>query len=674
MFSGLKRLIGNPTVVEEKGIIRIEGIPADDISSDLMRIWSTSRIGNNMFLSLGKNSFTFLSFFAIEVRYALQTIMENPGRYTKVRAIRHIIELMDEHTWLSKIQDVEYDTLDFSQVKRMKANLKPAQEEYFRIFSRVRPKMGLLGYMLASAAGTGKTISSLAVALGAKKDHTIVVCPKVAVHDVWSKTFEVWFHEVPRYWTSIKPGKPTKEHEFLVFHYESLASALQFVREHQDRSFSIILDECHNMNTSESLRTQQFIDLCKLSKSDSITWMSGTPIKAIGSEAIPFLRTIDPLFNDQAAQAMMKVFGKSASRANDILANRIGLTSFKVEKAEVVTLTVDTIDHKFSFPGADRFTLDAIRMEISAFVVERTEYYKKHFKEFEDLYFTCLKLHEGTLHASQMQDYHRYNDYVKTIRKGFDPVLHKEIARYCTKYEKEKVLPSLPDRLRKPFMDARSVVKYVDLKIRGEALGRILGRRRIDCFAAMVEHSGIETFVDRSEKKTVIFTSYVDVVDNLKKYFEDRGYKPIVVYGDTVKNLPAIVKQFDQDFETNPLIATYDSLSTAVPLVMANTCILFNQPFRQYVVEQATARVARLDQDAPVHIVNVLLDTKGQPNISTRSMDLVEWSRQQVDVIMGNSSALDDVVLESMGISPHNELPATVAVLTGTDKPASVFW
>ncbi len=36
-------------------------------------------------------------------------------------------------------------------------------------------------------------------------------------------------------------------------------------------------------------------------------------------------------------------------------------------------------------------------------------------------------------------------------------------------------------------------------------------------------------------------------------------------------------------------------------------------------------------------------------NISTRNLDIVEWSRQQVDQIMGNSAGADDISVESLG-------------------------
>jgi superfamily II DNA or RNA helicase len=163
----------------------------------------------------------------------------------------------------------------------------------------------------------------------------------------------------------------------------------------------------------------------------------------------------------------------------------------------------------------------------------------------------------------------------------------------------------------------------------------------------MAKHAELSEYIDNSEKKTVIFTSYVEVLEQLQKETSEDGYNPLVVYGATNKNLGSIIQRFERDPDINPLIATFDSLSTAVPLIMANTAIMFNQPFRQHEIEQASARIDRLDQDSPVHFVNVLLDTNGVPNISTRNLDIVEWSRQQVDQIMGNSSGLDNVSVES---------------------------
>lgn len=113
------------------------------------------------------------------------------------------------------------------------------------------------------------------------------------------------------------------------------------------------------------------------------------------------------------------------------------------------------------------------------------------------------------------------------------------------------------------------------------------------------------------------------------------------VYGEYTKNLSKIVESFKVDPEINPLVTTYDSLSTAVPLVVANTIIMINLPFRSYIKEQAIARINRLKQDTQTYIFEVSLDTGDKPNLSTRTIDILEWSKKQVQFIMGDEGGID---------------------------------
>src|SRR5690606_11690956 len=156
--------------------------------------------------------------------------------------------------------------------------------------------------------------------------------------------------------------------------------------------------------------------------------------------------------------------------------------------------------------------------------------------------------------------------------------------------------------LKQQFKGARSVVKYVNLKIMGEALGGVLGKARSQCPVDMAKHIDIGEIVDNAEKKTLIFTSLVEVVETLRDKVIADGYTPAVVYGSTNKDLPKILSTFYKNEDVNPLIATYQSLSTAVPLTAANTIVLINQPFRSAIREQTIARAARLGQDKDVHV------------------------------------------------------------------------
>ena len=88
----------------------------------------------------------------------------------------------------------------------------------------------------------------------------------------------------------------------------------------------------------------------------------------------------------------------------------------------------------------------------------------------------------------------------------------------------------------------------------------------------------------------------------------------------------------------NPLIATYKSLSVGVTLTVASTIILINLPFRSDTYKQSIARAFRLGQTSQVYVYILLLDTGDVPNISTRMNDILDWSRNQVELIVGTEN------------------------------------
>ncbi len=74
-----------------------------------------------------------------------------------------------------------------------------------------------------------------------------------------------------------------------------------------------------------------------------------------------------------------------------------------------------------------------------------------------------------------------------------------------------------------------------------------------------------------------------------------------------------------------------------------------NSPFRSFEYDQAVARVKRLGQDEDVDIYDVVLDTGDKINISSRTIDIMNWSREQVNEIMGfeNSPLVGSISRES---------------------------
>jgi hypothetical protein len=80
------------------------------------------------------------------------------------------------------------------------------------------------------------------------------------------------------------------------------------------------------------------------------------------------------------------------------------------------------------------------------------------------------------------------------------------------------------------------------------------------------------------------------------------------------------------------------TLSTGVTLVEANTVIFLNQPWRYVDRVQAEDRVHRIGQDTPVNIYLYVLDTGGEPNLSTRMEDIISWSREMFEGIVGKEA------------------------------------
>ena len=487
---------------------------------------------------------------------------------------------------------------------------------------------------------THNTISSIAVACAYGSENVIIVAPKNSVFRVWEATLRDSMAVEQTYWVyaSGQPEPPTNQNRWYIYHYEALDKAIELSKSLGSKKCCVILDESHNFNDIKSLRTERFIKMCQGMKNSIIVELSGTPMKALGFEAIPLIKAIDPLFTDACVDAFKKMYGKEAKKATSILANRLGIIMYKVEANE--TEIQEPIEHtvKVTVRDAERFTLEALKVDMANFIKQRTVFYNTNKAAYEATYNRCMKIFEekGLPLVPKKDDYITYKKYIREFAdRGYDPYTSPPKAVFCNTFEKNYIIPSLPQDDRSKFRDAKSVVKYVDLKIRGECLGTVLSKARMECNRAVLEALDIASIIDNAEKKTLVFTSYVEVVKSAEKKLIDLGYKPLTVFAETNNQLPAIIKQFGNDDNVNPLIATYQSLSTAVPLTMANRIILLNAPFRIHEKEQTVARANRLGQDKTVHVFNVFLDTGDTPNISTRSNDIMEWSKEQVNQLMG---------------------------------------
>lgn len=645
MLSDIRRLLGSISVTEDEEVITISGLPADVINKEISKIWKTSKIGLHMFLKVERSRITFYKFFALEFQYALTKVRNKCHQMLTRRTLTTVLEELEKNTWLGIRNEVLESRLDFSRLNDFSTKLMDHQMSFLQIYNEMVSKMALRGYVLAAPPGSGKTLMGLVLGHCLHAEAIVIVSPKRAVDTVWVDNIHRFIPNHEKVWTSVSGQPLTSEYRYYICHYESLSELIAAQHVFKNRKVFVDLDECHNFNDPTAQRVKLFIDFVKAVDAQDVVWASGTPVKALGQEMIPFLRTADDSFTVHVEERFKKIFGMKQGIAGDILSHRLGLVMYQVPKSAVMEGSPIEQDIKIRIPNGDRYTLDSIKVEMAEYINERLHYYRENYRTFLKTYEEICAVHTATLKSpSDKAAYERYARLVKLLRGSTDYRALGEEIRLSNEYEKTKIIPHLNNKLKEPFRKAKSVVKYYPLVCRGEVLGRILGRRRIECHRDMVAHSGIQDLIDASIKKTLIFTSFVEVIDDVVRHLKRFEFEPCLVYGDTNKNLNSIVKSFTDDPKLNPMIATLQSLSTAVPILAANTIIFLNQPFRFGEKNQAISRAHRLGQDEQVFVFNILLDTGEQPNISTRSADIMEWSKSQVDLLMGTSV---DVSVES---------------------------
>lgn len=693
MLATIKNLIGNVTVEEKRGVITIEGINTTALADSIQRHWHTSKVGNNLFHYARSAKLGFFSFFAIEVEFILTELLNSNRGYVRASSLRKALEELRKNTWLANLDRRPTPLLDRSRLKDLTLTPLPHQEEFFDIFDERVQKYELNGYLLGAEAGSGKTFTSLAIAHMYRASSVIVVSPNNAIDNVWRDTILTRYKTPVDPWVSNDPSPPTPGRSHYVVHYEYLSKFYQWAVDHKSsfgpRPF-VILDESHNLNESSpthTVRTQSFIDLCQMFHDVDFMsiWQSGTPIKAMGNEVIPMMKCIDRRFTPDVEKQFRPIFGKEAKRALDILAHRIGLVTYRV-KSPVKDPVITRWDAKL--PKGDRYTLQAIGVVMRDYIEERMRYYQANQQRYIDAYFRLIDQVRDRIPAKALEE---YLTVTKLLHERYDPAVHKDEPKYANRFEEAYIIPLLNGPDKTEFRDVRSVYKYYWLKVQGEALGRILGKERARCSTELAlapsfkdktnkDEATLVELIQRSESKTVIFTNYVATVEAIAEHLKTLGFNPIVVHGGIKESVGDAVKRFERE-DLDPLVTTYKSLSTAMPLVMASNSIMVDQPFRDYERNQAIHRTARLGQRFEVAIRDLYLDTGEKPNISTRSKDILDWSMQQVEKIMGRT-AVSEVSLEHFTDNPvyhpvlesiDDETLAYIEDVLGADAQAPRF-
>lgn len=646
----------------------------------------------------------FSMFYLPDFYHAINTLLTNLKFKRRIRSGRELLAIRTELEKIplvaniKKIQStdpINIPKIDKSKLDKIFRGIKlfDYQDKFIDDCIWKSNLLELRGYLLDAPAGSGKSYCSLALMEMLDIDTIIVVCPKKAANDVWDETITRVYSESQSYSMSLPvlhgPNKPAGfdiNDRFIVCHYESLGKLNEYLDSIKipNKRYSVVLDECHSLNSHNSERSIQFRLLNEKINPEFCLWMSGTPIKALGTETLTMFATIDKLFDKSVYKSFLKVFGISGVYATSVMANRLQLVRSEI-KTKGSGVEQYTHKIKVSLKNGGDYTLKTISAKMIDYVKERKAYYQKNAKQYENDFFNSIETYRNIVSRNRgnLSGLEDYLVKAKTLHEGYIPTdpKHKQYVLDCNHYEDKVIIPTLPNDVKKVFRKAKSVYKYVDLTIMGEALGNILGKSRSRCNADIVKQlvtdakvitedgetyqSNLPDIIRNAQAKTIIFTDYVEVVKETEYQLKLNGFTPISIFGETTSGngLAMQTKVFKENSEINPLITTFKTLSEAVPLTEANRVIFLNLPFRSGTYEQAVKRANRIGQTLDVDLFEVTLDTGEEPNISTRNEDILKWSEEQVALILGKK--VDDEVNRDILKGLMAESPLETIVKTG---------
>ena len=620
--------------ITDKGLyVTIKGFPIVWFKQKIKRKYHTTRI-ENFFDAIGikmwgKQTIQVHKFFLPELIFLLN----------KFHAPRAIKDEIINNTWIKSMYDEHIKSeVDMGHVERdMNVKLLPWQDEFIRDYGVKKKRCQLRGMILSFDCGLGKTITSLALMKALGMEKVVIFAPKSTLINVWVDHLQRFYKKTPSYWVVNQDNK-SSDVEYYICNYESMDKIYDVIKDiKKSNKIGIITDESHNFLRLGSKRTQLLIKLRDDLESKGVCLMSGTPVKAMGTEIMPLLRVIDGYFDDAAQTTFAKAFGVNTTVAADILHARMDMMMVRRTKEEVLQLPEKhEEDVLVKIPGGDKYTINNVKKSLQNYQEERVSYHAKMMKTYEQEWKECMDFFKAHKEIGQSKAFERYLDTVDWLRRSgytrFDPRMVQDVI-WMNKYEKEVLIPALPKDLKDKFKHCKSAIKYLDMKIQGEVLG-YLGTLRAEMTSALLHAIDIEEMIESAIKKTIFFTSFVDTVEQCAEIVKSKGYEPCLIYGATSKDVPALLNKFKKDKKVNPLIATMQTLATGVTLTEANQVIFVNRPWRQADYVQSSDRVHRIGADTECFIKTLTLDTGEEPNLSTSMKDILDWSKSMTDAIV----------------------------------------
>lgn len=587
-------------------------------------------------------------FFASE----LYNILMQLGDYYNLRYYRRMAEYIKKNTYLNNLDkniDVKVDINRLNSILNEDYKPKDFQEEFIKKYFEYKEIYDLDGYILSFDQGLGKTFTAACISELIHPDQTIIVCMNT-LKENWANELRLYFkkyNDIERFKREVyvygvsKPKEYSKDTRYIIVNNESINKIFPLVK--NTNSTMIIVDESQNFRNLDSLQTKNMLKLKQITKSKDNLMMSGTPIKANPSEIVPAMMMIDRTFTLDLAKLYIKAFTSNTDTLSDVVQTRFNRTIYRKTKDQVLDLPSKTVTNfKLEYKDEDPYLMINVKKRVADRFQEILESYKDEVDSVKD------EFRETTLKYSS-QDRTTTLDYIKFVDKGQDyESVHDSLYDLYDGFIKNNVYPNIKDKDElKRYKYVVSVYVYITQKCFFLAMGEVLPKVKAKAFNELYDNNKdlIYKMINNNPKKTVIFSTIVEVVDHICDDLNKNDIKAVKITG-SVKNRMDIINQFREDDTIDVLVATSQTMGTGVTLVEANQMMVFCPPYRKADFDQACDRIYRIGQTHPVNIYNIIGSTSSK-DITTRMTDILDWSDQMV------SSVLDNIVNEEALIEKY---------------------
>lgn len=633
-------MFGNVSLGVGKGTLKLTGFFGIRMFFRINKLLGKKKV-KSIFNTVGSMHIEFPEFFRLEVIYILELLSRSRSTYgLNIGSLIKSIELLKDI--------VELDTpIDKSLIsKELVFQPLGYQEDLYLRYPEVKREMGYRGMLLDAKTGTGKTYMSLSLAIALGSDKVVIVIPKEVYETVWIPAFtkgkDMLFHKETPFWYVNGKNKYNGE-KYIVVTMENLKHGDSVVNVIRSLHTTIIIEESHKFNNKNSLRSERLNNFINETGSDNILPMSGTALTSGSLEVASIMRHLDRRFTPDIEKRFISVYGKPSNIFKELLPFRFQSSSLLIKK-EVLNLTEPIIQYlNVNVDNPEKYSLATIREDMRVYIGKRLAYYDTKKQEYTKLFGIYQdKYKEGMIASSGRREYLQYQERLTVLKiHGFNREL-STLAGLINKYEKKHLFPIMENDEKKIYREIAPVIKYVELKVGGEALGNIVMKALIECHVDMASNIDYKAVITSVVNKTVAFSSFVDVLDSAINTAEKQNIRKYSrVYGKYIKNIGSEVGKFrSEDKNSNQVMfATYNSLGTGTPMPESNCVLLLNLPFRNHIYDQAIARVWRGGQKevVNVYIANLNYD---KPNINSRNIDIIKYFKEAVEEITGRKDIL----------------------------------